>query len=283
LLADPDNSSIRPRYDGPCEFLNFQTIRRQADLPKSPFAHKPLVDHALADTSIPPPIPTFTSISFSNDGLYILVGTSSNFHYIVDAFDLELVRRLGGHQGLGQDGGRGRSGEEVSWTGDSKWVISGSNDGTIVIWEISAPEGQEKMTAGDFRPTAPQGVFPRPPTLEPAVRLQSGGPGSVPSRAVRFSPKYGMMASGGDSLVSISGAPGFRGLDTDSLDILATRKRRTDVNRRGILGCNVVLHTNQTQRYSSCHAVSAFKARLEERSTALHGSDGTMIYASDYC
>lgn len=71
------------------------------------------------------------------------------------------------------------------------------------MWEIKAPEGQERMTATDFRTEAPiPGVLVRPPTLEPVVRLQSGGPEGVPSRAVRFSPKYGMMASGNDNLVS---------------------------------------------------------------------------------
>jgi len=157
---------------------------------------------------MPPPIPTFTSISFSNDGNYILLGTSSDIHYILDAFSLEIVRRLKGHQGLSRNpdgtpnfgnGIRGKSGEEVSWSGDSKFVISGSNDGQLYVWDLNPIDGLEKLAV----PLIPgTGMKDRPPTLEPIVTLQSGGMEGVASRCVRFNPKFGLLASGGDDLVS---------------------------------------------------------------------------------
>lgn len=182
---------------------------------QSPFFHAAFVDPALADIAVPPPIPIITSLSFSNDGAYILVGTSSDFHYVLDAFSLEMVRRLAGHQGLERDTNgdkcveprRGRSGEEVSWIGDSKWVVSGSNDGSICIWDLTPNPGQEKLTAtdtvGEVKPII--GAPPRPPTLQPVAKLHAkGGTSSHPSRAVRFNPKYCMFASGGEDLVSLS-------------------------------------------------------------------------------
>jgi hypothetical protein len=51
-------------------------------------------------------------------------------------------------------------------------------------------------------PPAPHGGLQRIPTLEPIVRLQSGGVEGVASRCVRFNPRYGMLASGGEDLVS---------------------------------------------------------------------------------
>jgi COMPASS component SWD2 len=128
----------------------------------------------------------------------------------MDAYSnpLVIVRRLTGHQGLSRsrdgtpaqgDGSRGKSGEEVCWSGDSKFVISGSNDGSICVWDLTAPEGEEKLTL----PPAPHGGSQRIPTLEPIVRLQSGGVEGVASRCVRFNPRYGMLASGGEDLVSV--------------------------------------------------------------------------------
>jgi hypothetical protein len=46
------------------------------------------------------------------------------------------------------------------------------------------------------------GMKDRPPTLEPIVTLQSGGMEGAASRCVRFNPKLGLLASGGDELVS---------------------------------------------------------------------------------
>lgn len=132
--------------------------------------------------------PTFTSVTFSNDGNHLLVGTSSNTHYVLDAYDLTLLRRLQGHQGLGS-----RSGEEVTWSADSKWVLSGSADGTVAVWDLGVPEGAEKLEP-------PAGRNEPAPVLKPTAVLRAGTGPLAPSRAVSFNPRFGMMAVGGEEL-----------------------------------------------------------------------------------
>jgi len=88
----------------------------------------------------------------------------------------------------------------VGWSGDSKFVISGSGDGQICVWDLSPIGGLEKLEGPNVVP----GVNPRCITLDPIVNLQSGGVEGVPSRCVRFNPRLGMLASGGEDLVSQS-------------------------------------------------------------------------------
>ncbi|GFZ43382.1 hypothetical protein JCM24511_01102 [Saitozyma sp. JCM 24511] len=169
-----------------------------------PFFHGRLDDPVLATISQPPPKPVFTSISFSNNGHYILLGTSSDVHYVLDAYaeTVLILRRLVGHRGFEYDRygnkdvapRRGAGGEEVGWTGDSKWVVSGSSDGSIVAWDLSPPPGQEKL-------------LPTPDnTLRPTTTLRAADANGGPSRAVRANPRYAMLAVGGDNLVSAPSA-----------------------------------------------------------------------------
>ena len=132
-------------------------------------------------------------------------------HYLVDAFDLVLVRRLVGHQGLERDREgqkstsprRGASGEEVCFTGDSKWVISGSADGSVLFWDLTPPPGQEKLEA------APAGT--RPIDLRSTVRLDhTASQAFGPCRSVRMNPRYAMMAAGGEEFVGLLPATGSR-------------------------------------------------------------------------
>lgn len=126
------------------------------------------------------------------------MGTSSNVHYVLDAFDLAIVRRLEGHQGLGLS-----SGEEVSWSADSSWVLSGSADGTTVLWDLTPPKGTTKLESpGRDKPA---------PTLQPTAVLKAGDGQHAATRAVTFNPRYGMLAVGGEELVS----PEFAVLTTD--------------------------------------------------------------------
>ncbi|EIW72712.1 hypothetical protein M231_07216 [Tremella mesenterica] len=179
-----------------------QTIMLYAvsSMDHSPFHYAALIDPALSEISMPPPKPIYTSIAFSNDGNYLLIGTSSDAHYLVDAFDLVILRRLVGHQGLerdkdGQKGiipRRGASGEEVCFTGDSKWVVSGSADGAVVFWDISPEMGKEKLEViiGERGKVA---------ELLPTIRLEaSANAGFGPSRSVRMNPRYAMMGVGGE-------------------------------------------------------------------------------------
>lgn len=164
---------------------------------QAPFAHAPLIDIALEAVSSPPPRPIFTSIAFSNNGKYLLIGTASDVHYVLDAYELGILRRLEGHRGLGPR----LSGEEVCWSADSRYVFSGSADGNTVVWDLSPPPGEAKLQLPP--PRNRHGVPEAAPTLQPAVVLRPGeGDGQhAASRTVKFNPRYNMMAVGGEELV----------------------------------------------------------------------------------
>ncbi|WVR05566.1 hypothetical protein IAU60_002585 [Kwoniella sp. DSM 27419] len=186
-----------------------QTIMLYAtvSLDRAPFAHAPLNDISFQSVSVPPPRPIFTSIAFSSNGEYILVGTSSDVHYLLDAFDLTPLRRLVGHQGLERDKEgrkdvaprRGTSGEEVSFTADSNWIVSGSADGAVVFWDLTPPNGAKKLARDEKK--SDDDELPwwtmRIPDLEAKVLLKGQG---GTARAVRFNPRYNMFAVGGEDL-----------------------------------------------------------------------------------
>ena len=116
----------------------------------------------------------------------------------MDAFGGHLLAKLEGHKGLERrrldaqqtmEPSRGCSGEEVSWTPDSKFVVSGSLDGKICVWDVSNLERKE----------GPVNVKAEVRPLQPFTTLE-GHPG--PTRCVKFNPRLAMMASAGAELVS---------------------------------------------------------------------------------
>ena len=170
---------------------------------QTPFTTSHLRDPVLARESTPPRLPVFTSIAVSNNGDFILLGTSSDVHYVLDAFSLNIHVRLVGHKGLEYDitgqrqvtPRRGASGHEVSFTSDSRWVISGSADGRVVAWNLA---DYPRDVDSENKP-APE----EPQTLQPAANLVTSDTSSAPTTAVRMSPRYGVMAVGSDALVSL--------------------------------------------------------------------------------
>jgi len=173
----------------------------QANYDKAPFLTIELVDPTLMTISYPPRPIYVTYMSFSNDGKYILVGCSGDTHYILDAFEGLVVARLEGHTALERvnmnaaplfEPAKGISGDEVSWTPDSKYVVSGSLDGRILIWDI-----QSLPTI----PSEERKKLWKPLRIHPVTTLD-GHPG--PSRCVKFNPRFAMMCSAGTELVRIS-------------------------------------------------------------------------------
>jgi COMPASS component SWD2 len=161
---------------------------------KDPFLHIEVQDPSLSRISFPPRIPFMTSLSFSNNGKYLLVGTSGDSHYLLDAYDGLMIAKLEGHRGLergknpqGQPlnpPNKGISGDELSWTPDSKFVVGGSHDGKIIIWDLSEESKLPPLQKG----------FTDLPVITPLTILD-GHPG--PSRCVKFNPRFAMMATGG--------------------------------------------------------------------------------------
>ncbi|KAF8968017.1 WD40-repeat-containing domain protein [Flammula alnicola] len=167
----------------------------QANFDKAPFLTITLEDPTLALISYPPRPIYITSMSFSCDGKYLLVGCSGNGHYILDAFDGNLIAKLEGHIGLERksmnlpqliEPSKGISGEEVSWTADSRYVLGGSLDGRVIIWDV-----QNLQQRTDNERKAPL------MRVQPIMALE-GHPG--PSRCVKFNPRFAMMCTAGNEL-----------------------------------------------------------------------------------
>ncbi|KAL7417300.1 WD40-repeat-containing domain protein [Mrakia frigida] len=159
-----------------------------------PFATMPIIDLALQFVSYPPRIPLITSLHFRPNGKHLLVSTSGNVHYILDAFSGALLRRLVGHVGLesrGVEPERGVSGEETCWTMDGKFVLGGSHDGRLLTWDLTdLPEVVQDVPEGS------QPAFNLKDTLPIAEHAGHQGP----TRAVASNPKNAMLATGAGEL-----------------------------------------------------------------------------------
>ena len=105
-------------------------------------------------------IPQILQIKFSNSGEYMLLATVLNKVFVLNAFEGKPVAEFGGF--LNQTAGL----LEVSFTPDSKAIVGGSEDGTILVWDI-----EKRIEVCK---------------LEGHIK---------PSRHVKFSPTHVMMAS----------------------------------------------------------------------------------------
>jgi COMPASS component SWD2 len=171
----------------------------QSQFDRAPFLTITLEDPTLSLISYPPRAIYMTSLSFSSNGKYLLVGCSGDAHYIIDAFEGHLLAKLEGHVGLerrkmdaplGIEPVKGNSGEEVSWTPDSKFVVGGSLDGKILVWDVQNLQTRENQ---------PINLQAHPERIKPMVSLD-GHPG--PTRCVKFNPRFSMMCTAGQELVS---------------------------------------------------------------------------------
>lgn len=168
---------------------------------KEPFLTMVLEDPLLAKITFPPRPIYMTSLAFSSNGKYILVGTSGDAHYILDAFEGHLLAKLEGFIGLerGRLGGqlslnpvKGISGEEVCWTSDSKYVMGGTLDGRICIWDVQNLPSYQGEVVDTSRAPLP---------LQPIHALEGH---AGPARCVRFNPRLAMLVTAGAEMVSIS-------------------------------------------------------------------------------
>lgn len=152
----------------------------------APFMVIPIEDDAYLSTISMPPRPAIvTSLAFSPTASsgQLLVGTAGDQHYILDTWSNAYKWRLIGHQGLERikaDASNGLpnvaeagvSGEEVCWSPDGKYVLAGTADGAICIWEIPGK---------DDLPQPGQDI-----SIRPCAKLEGH---SGPVRALAFSPK----------------------------------------------------------------------------------------------
>ncbi|GAA5830433.1 hypothetical protein JCM3766R1_002717 [Sporobolomyces carnicolor] len=188
--------------------LNLQSTVLMYDLKnfdKQPFLTVHIDDPLLKLRSYPPRVPVYTSIAYSNDSKWLLVGTSGDTHYVLDAYEGNVVARLEGpreapNMGLERamippherpiEPHAGLSGEEVKWSPDGRYVIGGSVDGSLHIWDVAPPPSE----------ASPDRPAPGPScTLYPIKSIESAHPRG-PCRVVGFNPKSAMLATAGNEL-----------------------------------------------------------------------------------
>lgn len=196
-----------------------------ANFDKAPFLVITLDDPTLRLVSFPPRRICMTSLAFSSTGKYLLVGCSGGAHYVMDAYDGHLLAKLDGQAGLERRDARapvpmepirGYSGEEVTWTPDSKFVLSGGVDGRIRIWDCQ--NLPEKI--------GPVDLNAEPVCISPLATLD-GHPGAA--RAVKFNPRFAMMCTAGAELVRLHYRLCHLFIDRGTAGILVARS----VTRRG--------------------------------------------------
>lgn len=172
----------------------------QANFDKAPFLTITLEDPSLSMISFPPRPIYMTSLSFSSNGKFLLVGCSGNAHYIVDSFDGVVLAKLEGHVGLERRSmnhapdllpSKGISGEEVSWTPDGKFVLSGSLDGKVLVWSVASLADMNTQALLNDPNHSPVKFLP--------LHKMDADP-SGPTRCLRFNQRLGMFATAGSSL-----------------------------------------------------------------------------------
>ncbi|POW08465.1 hypothetical protein PSTT_07510 [Puccinia striiformis] len=86
--------------------------------------------------------------------------------------------------------GQSGSSEETTWTPDSRYVISGSADGKVFVWDVQPPKDDPIHAM-----CAPQS----PHTTWQPLKVYDGHLGN-PSRCVGFNPRLGMLATAATEL-----------------------------------------------------------------------------------
>ncbi|KAK9469624.1 WD40-repeat-containing domain protein [Lipomyces arxii] len=82
----------------------------------------------------------WTKIEFSNDGKNLLISTKGSAHYLLDAFSGDTVMRLMGHSYKALNGPRlYESSGDTSISPDGRFVLSGSDDNKLYIYDIQSP------------------------------------------------------------------------------------------------------------------------------------------------
>lgn len=124
---------------------------------KEPFSTWTIKDDAfLQKITYPPRMPSWQTLSFSNDGKLIMLSTDGDAHYVLDAFTGDIKYRLTGH--APSTAQHETSGNTV-FTPDGRHVISGNpgaaGDSSLVHWDLTLPVRSDKtVTPSHIIPTA---------------------------------------------------------------------------------------------------------------------------------
>jgi COMPASS component SWD2 len=158
---------------------------------KEPFSTFDMLPHA---HEMPNPISKcWNKLEFSNDGKSLLLGTTGQSHFLLDAFDGHLKASLRRDRGGARRLGAGDHNPEhvdpqsseflypgtgdCCFTPDGRYVISGTRQQNVLVWDTLAP--------------APEKV------LRPIHELDYRGDSAV----IAFNPRYNFFATGDKQVV----------------------------------------------------------------------------------
>lgn len=110
-----------------CDKIRVYDLR---DYTKGPFATWTIEDAQFT----PGRLPEWTSLKFSPDGKQLIITTTADIIYILDAFEGKLLQRLVGHSGTDNVAS---CGEEVCVTPDARFVMAGGRDSHLRIWDLN--------------------------------------------------------------------------------------------------------------------------------------------------
>lgn len=85
-------------------------------------------------------------LKFSSNGSYILASTYASCIYVLDAFEGKLICKFDGFKN------EIATVLEASFTPDSKYVLGGSEDGTIYVWDVESASEVVKLE-GHIKPS----------------------------------------------------------------------------------------------------------------------------------
>ncbi|ORZ22120.1 WD repeat domain 82-like protein [Absidia repens] len=182
-IASIDNAGLVFGVGLDSEVLRLYDIR---SFDKGPFATWTITDPVLPKGSS-----TWTSIKFTNDGQHILITTSSHVHYLVHAFEGQIVKRLVGP--LRNDDKNISCGEEIGLSPDARYAFAGGPDGVVRVWDL--------LENND--PNNPPPMMDASPMAELSSRKGDHNGGATMGSGIRvlgFNPSLMMMVSGGNEL-----------------------------------------------------------------------------------
>ncbi|KAJ1966229.1 hypothetical protein H4R35_006998, partial [Dimargaris xerosporica] len=134
------------------------------------------LDTALCQLIDSPTAPLWSGLKCSPDGKQLLVITQSDSHFVLDAYTGAIQYQLIGHVPIIDS-----RGDEATFSPDGRFVLAGSQDGAVCIWQLGQPE-PSKVT-----------------TLQPLCMLEGH---LDPSKIVGFNPRYMLLGTGCTDLVS---------------------------------------------------------------------------------
>lgn len=152
-------------------------------------------------------------IEFSNTGKSILLGTQTDTHYLYDSFTGDLQAQLKGHTPVGSRSKRSTG--QVCFSGDGRFVFSGSADNKVVIWDTKVKPNNDM-------------------TLFPILSIES----QVGTSLTAFNPKTMLLATADTSLVSFSFLLFLVWMYANLIEFLAAGSQERNLDCRYLFFCD---------------------------------------------